>query len=217
MNKFKLSITILLGILLLSGAISCSKDEDTTPVVDLRFLAEDEYVLPATSPEEISITVKSLYQPWEVYSYHPDWCTIEPATGDAADEYIVTIRYNDSDQLVERVDTLVIQSDYWIGKWITVRQAGTAYLELNAYTTTCPAGGRPSLSVNVSANQKWSAAVTSGEDWISITEGQTGENDGRLRYRVAANTGAERAGTITFYNYKGLEAAVLTINQMGAN
>ena len=103
--------------------------------VDLRYRAEDSYSLPWESPEAFSFLVKST-DPWTVRSYNPDWCTITPAEGEGnpaianAETYTVSVQYKDNAQLDDRVDTLEIKSDYWVGKLITVYQKGNAYLDV---------------------------------------------------------------------------------------
>ena len=154
--------------------------------VDLRYRAEDSYSLPWESPEAFSFLVKST-DPWTVRSYNPDWCTITPAEGtgnpviNEAETYTVTVQYSDNAQLDDRVDTLEIKSDYWVGKLITVYQKGNAYLDVKDDEQSLEIseeGG--SLEFAVSANQNWSAVVIEGAEWLSITEGQTGSLDGSV-------------------------------------
>ena len=107
--------------------LSCSEKEPMK-WVDLRFLAEDRYELTAFDPEPIVLQVKST-DPWTVYGQHQDWCAISPAEGGPDELFEVTVTYTDNTGLDDRIDTLIIQSDYWIGKWVEVFQHGTAYLD----------------------------------------------------------------------------------------
>jgi hypothetical protein len=85
---------------------------------------------------------------------------------------------------------------------LTVSQAaGVPFITLgNQDPSTVSANGQLSgLSVSVSSNVTWSAAVDAGfGSWLSITGASTGTNNGSIAYSVQPNTGAARLGTITF-------------------
>jgi hypothetical protein len=59
------------------------------------------------------------------------------------------------------------------------------------------AGGNGTIAVSTEAGCDWSAAVTQGADWISITAGASGNGAGAVQFAVTANAGAARSGTIT--------------------
>ena len=196
--------------------------------VDLRYRAEDSYSLSWDSPEAFSILVKST-DPWTVRSYNPDWCTITPAEGEGNpidnDGYqkfneartdTVTIQYLPNAQLDDRVDTLEIKSDYWVGKLITVYQKGNAYLDVKDDEQSLEIseeGG--SLEFAVSANQDWSAVVIEGSDWLSVTEGQTGSLDGKVALSTTENTGEKRYGAVSVLDRHGVERVVVKVTQNG--
>src|SRR5262245_60052144 len=56
-------------------------------------------------------------------------------------------------------------------------------------------GGTGSISVSTPSGCNWSA--TSGVGWITVTSGASGAGAGAVGYSVAANSGAQRVGTIT--------------------
>lgn len=56
-------------------------------------------------------------------------------------------------------------------------------------------GGEDRIRVRSTDTCAWSALSQSG--WIEITSGRTGKGDGEARYRVAANTGPAREGTLS--------------------
>ncbi len=58
-----------------------------------------------------------------------------------------------------------------------------------------PGGGTGAVSVTAPAGCAWTAA--SGQAWISITSGASGNGNGTVNFTAAANTGAARTGTIT--------------------
>ena len=189
--------------------------------VDLRYRAEDSYSLPWNSPEAFSFLVKST-DPWTVRSYNPDWCTITPAEGEGnpvineAQTYTVTVQYQDNAQLDDRVDTLEIKSDYWVGKLITVYQKGNAYLDVKDDEQSLEIseeGG--ALEFAVSANQDWSKVVIEGADWLSITEGQTGSLDGKVSLSTTENTGEKRYGAVSVLDRHGVERVVVKVTQNG--
>ena len=189
--------------------------------VDLRYRAEDSYSLPWESPEAFSFLVKST-DPWTVRSYNPDWCTITPAEGkgnpviNEAETYTVTVQYKDNAQLDDRVDTLEIKSDYWVGKLVTVYQKGNAYLDVKdeeQFLEISEDGG--ALEFAVSANQDWSAVVIEGTDWLSVTEGATGSLDGKVVLSTVENTGEKRYGAVSVLDRHGVERAVVKVTQNG--
>lgn len=178
--------------------VSCSEKEIVQTPVDLRFDAEDSYEIPATEPEPISFVVKST-SPWEVYNNHQSWCDISPEAGAPGDKYTVVVQYKDNVELDDRVDTIVIKSDYWIGKWVTVTQKGTAYMTISEFTEELPEDGGAG-KIDVSSNQKWSSVVSSGADWLKIDNGSTGEGDGYIKFSVLENKGERRSGVISIFD-----------------
>ena len=216
MKKTRYIISLLLPMLVAAGlSCSCSKEEEKIDPVDLRYDAEDEYSLSANNPEPISFVVRSLDDPWEVYSYHPDWCDIEPAYGGKEEKYTVTVQYADNYELDDRVDTLVIQSDYWIGQLVTVRQKGIAFLDTDksVVSITKDAG---SGSFYIASNQKWSLEVTEGEDWLTIEGETSGESNGQAFFRAERNLGEMREGIVSVLDRHGMPAATVTVAQEGA-
>lgn len=189
--------------------------------VDLRYRAEDSYSLPWESPEAFSFLVKST-DPWTVRSYNPDWCTITPAEGEGnpaiadAETYTVSVQYKDNAQLDDRVDTLEIKSDYWVGKLITVYQKGNAYLDVKDEEQNleiAKTGGE--LTFAVKANQDWSAKVIEGGDWLSVKSGATGSLDGSVTLTVGENTGEKRYGAVSVIDRHGEERVVVKVTQDG--
>jgi hypothetical protein len=62
-------------------------------------------------------------------------------------------------------------------------------------TISAAGGGGAPITVSAAGNCQWTA--TSGAAWLSITAGAAGSGDGTVTFYVAANTGAQRAGTLT--------------------
>ena len=214
-NLLKFAMIGVLGICG-SSLVSCSDDDEEQNWVDLRYNAQDSYTLAAINPETVSFQVKST-DPWKVYNLHEGWCTIDPATGDNPEEiYNVSVKYADNNQLDDRIDSLIIQSDYWIGKWVKIIQKGTAFLNLvNHEGILLDKVANASGSFLVKSNQDWSAKVTKGDSWLTLTEGATGKLDGEVKFSAQENKGAKRYATITVYDRHGVERAVAEITQDG--
>ena len=209
------SISVLLAAGAALCAVSCGEETQKIDPVDLRYDAQDEYRIDAISPEPVSFEVRSLYSPWEVYSYHPDWCEIDPAAGEMEEKSTVTVRYTDNEQLDDRTDTLVIQSDYWIGKWVTVIQKGTAFLTVDKTGVNIGKEGDETFFL-VSSNQKWTVEVTEGDQWLSVADGASGELNGTVTLAASENRGEIRYGAVTVYDRHGVEAATVAVTQDGA-
>ena len=205
----------ILNILCASAALlavlsACQeKPGQETKVVDLRYRALDNYDLAATDAQSFTILVSSS-DPWTISSEHPDWCIISQEEGEGAPidsvrighAPITTVRvqYYDNPYLDDRDDKLTIQSDYWIGKVISVHQKGIAFLtipEEDIDQEVIKAGGN--YFINISSNQDWSAKVTGG-DWISITDGATGNGGGAVTVTAEENSKEKRYAEVSVYD-----------------
>ena len=82
------------ALLTMLFAVAC-QDDESQKWVDLRYKAEDAYILEATAPSPIRLQVKST-DPWRVYGLHDDWCTITPAEGTSGEIFDVEVRYSDN-------------------------------------------------------------------------------------------------------------------------
>ena len=197
-------------------SLASCREEEPMKSVDLRFLAEDSYSLTASDAEPITLYVSST-DSWVVYSQNPDWCTISPSEGEAgvlAEPTAVTVQYMDNAELDDRIDTLIIQSDYWIGKWVQVLQKGTAYMNLTPSDPSLPQDGGDS-SVEISTNHDWSAAVTEGSGWLSIKGASSGSGDGSISFSATKNLGEMRYGTISIYDHNDKVCGELVVTQAG--
>ena len=209
-----LRVAALAALWMASGLFqSCNKEEESLKSVDLRYRVDDSYERPAVNPEPIVFQVKST-DPWEIFgeAQAEGWYTITPANGDAGKTYDVTIVMNENHSLDDREDVLTIKSDYWTGKTFSIKQIGTAYLE--AEDVQMPADGG-TAKIAVSTNQKWSAEVTSGAEWLKITAGASGELDGEITLQVPANAGEQRVGEITIYDRYDRPAWLATCTEEG--
>ena len=210
---------------LVTGLTACQREtQETGKIVDLRYRAQDSYDLPATGAKAFTIRVTST-DPWTVKSAHPEWCIISDEEGDASDATLVhegkaeptTIRvqYYDNIYLDDREDKITIQSDYWVGKVITVRQKGSAFLtvsEEDLEQDVTKAGG--DHFIHIKSNQDWSAKVTDG-DWVTVTEGATGNGTGIVTVNAAENTSELRYAEVTVYDRHDEAVALIKFTQDG--
>ena len=218
-------IHIIAAAALLGGLAGCKQPEpEVIQAVDLRYRAESEYNLAATGAKSFTIVVTSS-APWTVTSAHPDWCIISEEEGEAspADEVHVgkgtktnvQVQYYDNTDLDDRTDKITIQSDYWVGKVITVNQKGIAYLTIPAdeqEQAVVKAGGEYAFHVN--ANQNWSAEVTDGK-WLSITQGLSGTGDGTVTVMAEENASELRYATVTVYDRHNVAMGSVKFTQDG--
>ena len=219
-------VYIFCAAAVLLGALQgCQKKaEEAVKTVDLRYRANDSYDLPATGAQSFTILVAST-DPWTVTSEHPDWCIISEEEGEASDPELVhtgkatptTIRvqYYDNTFLDDRTDKITIQSDYWVGKVITVNQKGIAFLtipESDLDLSVEKAGGNYYIHIN--SNQPWSARVTDG-DWISITDGASGEGVGTVTVTALDNVAELRYAEVTVYDRHEVASAKILFTQDG--
>lgn len=182
--------TILCGSVLLAGAFASCKKSGPMKWVDLRYLAEDSYTLTATSPEPIRLKVKST-DPWKVYGTESSWCSITPSEGGASELFDVTVQYTENTELDDRLDTLVIQSDYWIGKWISVCQKGTAYLNIEESGDLNIGQFGGTAQFNIRANQDWSLVKANDAPWLKLIK-TSGHGDANILLAVSAENKGER-------------------------
>lgn len=191
---------------------SCSDDEPTK-WVDLRYKTEDAYNFSASGEESYTIQVKST-DPWSV-SAKESWSNITPDHGDADKIYDIAITCKENTDLDDRIDTVTIKSDYWIGKRFVINQKGIAYLNVeDTGFIIAKTGG--TAAFQVVANQKWSAKVTEGEQWLSITVGETGEQNGTISVTAATgNNGEKRTGKVSIYDRHGVIRQIVDCTQDG--
>ncbi len=220
-----INILAVTATALLTVLTGCQeKVVEPVKTVDLRYKAQDSYDLTATGAKAFTIQVVST-DPWTVKSEHPDWCIISEEDGDASDPDLVhvgkaeattiQVQYYDNKQLDERIDKITIQSDYWVGKVITVRQAGNAFLTVPANELeqeVDKSGG--DCFIHVKSNQDWSARVTEG-DWITVTDGATGNGEGTVTVNAQNNAKEMRFAEVTVFDRHNKAAAVVKFTQDG--
>ena len=98
-------------------------------------------------------------------------------------------------------------------KVVKVIQAGKPAISISPSSRVHSAAGIAGQRIDVSAMVPWTA--TANQPWIAITGGATGTGNGMVTYRVSANAGAVRSGTITLTG--GGISRTFTVNQWPAS
>lgn len=219
---FNILCTTVALLTLLAGCQQ--KPEPEIKVVDLRYRALDSYEVASTNAQAFTILVVST-DTWTVTSDHPDWCRISQEQGEGSDaEQVhlgtapataIQVSYYDNPSLEDRVDKITIQSDYWVGKEITVTQRGTAYLTIpdsDLDQDVVKAGG--DYTIHINSNQDWSCKVTGG-NWLTIVDGANGNSDGTITVSAADNSTEKRYAEITVYDRHTTPMYVINFTQDG--
>lgn len=210
---------------LTAGLWSCQqKEEGPLETVDLRYRCESSYELDAIGAKSFSILVASS-KDWTVTSAHPDWCIITQEEGVASDPdllrvgqaeaTLIRVQYYDNIYLDDRDDIITIESAGIMAKKVSVHQKGIAFLtipEEDLDQEVAKAGGEH--VVHILSNQKWSVKVTDG-DWISISEGATGEGEGSVTLTAVENPLELRYAQATVYDRHDKAAAYIQFTQDG--
>ena len=208
LNKYIACCFLLTGLF-----ISCKKDEQLK-WVDLRYLAEDAYDLPSASPDPIRLQVKST-EPWVIYGKDSRWCSITPSEGPAGELFNVEVLYTENTELDDRLDTLVIKSDHWIGKWIPVRQKGIAYLELDGAEGIVLDQFGSSGQFGIRSNQNWRIVPDPSAPWLEMS-GLSGSGDGTVYFQTTQqNKGEKRTAEVKVLDRHGELVKVVPVSQHG--
>ena len=208
--KNRLHIVGLLSLLCLTWVLNSCESNEKLHGVDLRYeesgkkIVEDLYVVDAKGVTTMEFRVKSDH-PWKIYGSQ-DWYTISPSEGAANEVATVTITCKENSELDDRIDTIKIQSDYWVGKEFTLLQEGIAYLSTNVEGNTLYKDKEEgTASFNVIANQPWTVEVTEGGNWLSVAENSSGgeakmDTETEVKLNIDGNNGEERTAKLTLYD-----------------
>ena len=133
---------------------------------DLRFAnVEDEYHYLANVEVADSIKVKSLFHKWFIKgTVDNPWYKITPSSGEPGVLYNVGIIPNQNTSLDDRVDTLTLISEGWVGKQIIIYQKGTAYLRTVADNTTLSEDVGDKITIGIESNQDWNVKIDKAID-----------------------------------------------------
>jgi len=138
------------------------------------------------------------------------WITItEGAAGDNNGTVTYSVPANTG---AARSGTITV-SGGGITQTFTVNQAAVSSLVINPTSRDHANTAASGQTIGVTANIPWAASKNA--EWITITGGASGANNGTVTYSVAANPGAARSGTITVSG--GGITRTFTVNQAAVN
>lgn len=125
---------------------------------------------------------------------HEAWITVDSGSygfGNGLVSYRVSANPEDD----ARTGHIVVFSGGY-ARTCTVNQAAArSLLEISPFQRTHSSASASGLFVGVRANVRWTASAN--RSWITITAGGSGSGNGLVAYRVSANDGVARSGTIT--------------------
>ncbi|TKG93999.1 hypothetical protein EYV94_14690 [Puteibacter caeruleilacunae] len=185
---------------------------------DLRYAnIKKQYNYVATDASENTFKVKSLYHAWEITGTGPEtWCEITPAEGDAGTLYDVVISPKDNTDLDDRVDTLTLSSEGWVGKKFVVFQKGTAYLSASSEEPTLAETVGDRTTIEIESNQDWSAKVADDIDWMEIEGSANANGNGTVTLiSIKENGSLRKNGKVYIYDRYDELADSVTIYQNG--
>jgi len=171
-----------------TSTITVSQAAAATPGCELSVSPPSESFPASGGDGAVRITASGSNCSWSAASGVP-WITLAASSGSGGGNLRYSVAANTG---AARTGALSVA-----GVTVTVTQAAAAACD---YDLSPPSesfqadGGDGSIRVRTSRNCAWTAVAN--VPWISVTVG-AGSGDGNARYRVAANTGAARTGTLT--------------------
>jgi all-beta uncharacterized protein len=175
----------LLVVLLLAVDARTASAQCASPMVSPTTVS-----VPSTGspPSTLSVTTGTSC-PWSVSS-SVTWITITGATGSGIGWVNYTVAANSTS--FPRTGMITV-SGLNGSTTVTVNQAANSCV----YTVTPTSFTVPTSALSVSSGTSCAWTAVSNVGWITITGGASGSGIGGVNFVVAANTGAERSGTLT--------------------
>ena len=131
----------------------------------------------------------------------PSWITVTGGSGTGNGSVTLAVEANTA---AARTATLTIA-----GQSFVVNQAAAACTFVVSPTViqVSDSPTTSTLTVSTSSHCAWTAAVTTGGSWLTITSGASGTGNGTVDVRIDPNNGSARTGTLN------IAGEVVTINQ----
>lgn len=190
MNRFK-AYLVLLAIALSAVAVACSDDDD--PAGEPEIIVAKPEIDFSKEGGTFNLSVKSNV-PLEVTSSDPSWCTVvqTTSTSKTVSKYAITVTPNATTDM--RTATITVKGGN-LSETVTITQPATDALILDGETTIHVKSEGETISVDLQTNGNYT--VTVNDAWIvrNTTRALTDKTE---RFTIAANSGAERTGTVTF-------------------
>ncbi|GHT19815.1 hypothetical protein AGMMS4957_04940 [Bacteroidia bacterium] len=189
----------------MAGAVFTSCDKD-----DLKsaLLVEPATVSATAAAETYPVAVTSNSTWTATVSSGSEWCTISPTEG--IDNGTITVSVAANGTASTRSATVTLSAGAFT-KTVTVTQAGGNAALWVDRTTISATAAAASYPVAVTSNSTWTATVSSGSEWCTISPAM-GIDNGTITVDVAANgTTSTRSATIIVTN--GAVAKTVTVTQ----
>jgi uncharacterized protein (TIGR02145 family) len=202
-----------IGVLMIAAATifaGCDKEEEngsSNPVLSVDKTTVEAAYTAGSYP--VAVTSNTAWT--AAVSAGATWCTVSPATG--TNDGTVTVNVAAQPELEQRIATVIFTAGT-LTCAVAVTQAGTPpVLEVDE-TPIEAAYTAGSYSIAVTSNTAWTAAVSAGATWCTVSPA-TGTNDGTVAVNVLAQPEpAPRAATITIA--AGALVREVAVTQAGA-
>ena len=209
MNKIK-AYLLLLTIALSAFAAACSSDDNdpVTPEITIseNILANGMSFSKAGGTNTLSVKSNVTL---EVTS-NQDWCVVTPAVSASATVFKYTIDVKSNSTTDNRTSVITVKGGN-LTETFNVIQTATEGLDLETvlFEDISAAGG--TITVKVMTNGE--PTITINDSWITEKTETRAMVDKTKTFIIAANTGKERTGTITFI-LGDLPATTVTVKQL---
>ena len=200
---------ICAAAILVAAAVAFSSCKPQEQKVDPKVEVSENEITSESAGETYDITVTSNVAWTAQVADKATWVTVKPASGEAGETPVkITVKKNNSDTQRETEITFAGEN---ATATVAVQQFGkdVVTLDKTAYEPTT-AGGTD--AVKVTANTDWTATVSEGADWVTVTPATGAAGETAVTVTVAANPTAEdRTATVTYT--AGDATAEYTISQ----
>jgi hypothetical protein len=195
------------------GAGALTKTVTVTQGAGAPTLEVDKTSIPATAAESNHTIAVTSNTTWAAtVSSGATWCTL--ANNNATGNGTVTVNVAANPTVATRTATVTITNGT-LTKTITVTQAAAApTLEVDKTTIDATAAGANNCAITVTSNVTWTATVSSGATWCTLTKNNDTGN-GTITVNVAENPKvATRTATVTVKS--GTLTKTITVTQAAA-
>lgn len=164
--------------------------------------------------ESKTLTVKA-NTAWTVSMPENDWCVVSPESGTTDAIMTVTVTKNisvDSRSVVVSVGYIDALSGEPEHRQLTVKQSGAELsIVLSATELTLPQTAS-STTIDVEATASWKASVTTGAEWLSLSESGGVAGRSKLTLSAVANTlHTTRTATVQFESMNKVPASLTLV------
>lgn len=205
-NQFNVSLWLVLSLISFVAACSSDDSESGTPSV---VPAKSEMIFSKTGGTEVLYIKTSVAL--DVKSSDESWCRVASATSTSAVTLKYTVTIDANPNTAERSAVITITGS-GITETVNVKQTATDGLIIAQATYHDIEGGGDEIQVKLTTNGK--VTVTPNNKWITeVTTRAMVEQT--LTFKIAANYGEVRTGSITFT--LGNLTETVTVNQLAIN